>query len=119
LEAKRNLVRLFGLRDIAAGIATLSVDKQFGLWSRVAGDGFTVLTLLAALDAPPHQRSNAKMALLGAMGVTVLDLIAAKAVSEQSRSDDVPKDYSDRSGFPTGISAARNSAKEMRRASRA
>ena len=49
LYGKRSLLRLFGLREVMAGVLTLSVDKQVGLWSRVAGDALDIVTILPAL----------------------------------------------------------------------
>src|SRR3954454_5128320 len=46
MEGSEGLVRAYGAREIAAGMMTLSPDKTVGLWSRVAGDGLDILTLL-------------------------------------------------------------------------
>jgi hypothetical protein len=45
------LVRAYGAREIGSGILSLSVDRQTGLWSRVAGDGLDVATLMSAFRA--------------------------------------------------------------------
>ena len=43
LQGKEGVVRAYGAREITSGILSLSVDKQAGLWSRVAGDGWISL----------------------------------------------------------------------------
>src|SRR5690349_10617260 len=49
MEGQEGLVRAYGLREIAAGMLSLSVEKDVGLWSRVAGDGLDIATLAAGL----------------------------------------------------------------------
>jgi hypothetical protein len=113
LEGKSGLMRLFGARELSAGFATLSVDKKAGLYSRVAGDALDILTLVAALDAGAHPRprENTKLALLAVLGITALDIIAVRAVAaEEARGATAPRKYSDRSGFPNGLEAARKVA---------
>jgi len=41
-EGNEGVVRLFGAREIGSGVLTLSVEKNAGLWSRVAGDGLDI-----------------------------------------------------------------------------
>ncbi len=106
-------MRLFGGRELAAGFATLSVDKKAGLYSRVAGDALDILTLVTALDseAHPEEKDTARLALLAVIGVTLLDIVAARAVTvKQARSVTAPRKYDDRSGFPMGLEAARKIA---------
>jgi hypothetical protein len=111
MDGRENLVRAYGVREIGAGIATLSVDKQVGLWSRVAGDALDVLTLLPALSPQNPKRGNAALALTMVVGVTVLDIITAQATgARQRRKDGRWRDYSDRSGFPKGLPLARKAA---------
>src|SRR4051812_46266819 len=49
MEGHEGLVRAYGAREIASGILTLSTEQQLGLWSRVAGDGVDIATLLAGM----------------------------------------------------------------------
>ena len=110
LEGKGGLMRLFGARELAAGFATLSVDKKAGLYSRVAGDVLDILALVTAIteDSHPRQKDNAKLALLAVLGVTALDVIVARAITvEQARRAVAPRKYADRSGFPKGLEEAR------------
>jgi len=110
LDGKEGLMRLFGARELAAGFATLSVDKKGGLFSRVAGDALDILALITAIteDSHPRQKDNARLALLAVLGVTALDIVAARAVAtEEARSAVAPRKYADRTGFPKGLEAAR------------
>src|SRR6201989_2845382 len=64
LQGKESLVRAYGAREIAAGVLSLSADKQAGLWSRVAGDGADVATLVPGLRHDNPQRNNVAFALM-------------------------------------------------------
>lgn len=112
MRGKEPLVRAYGLREIFSGIMSLSVDKQAGLWSRVAGDGLDIAVLVSQLRAGNPRRGNVSLALLMVGGITLLDSMGAQDLATQ-RSARVGKRrlYSDRSGFPKGIEAARASAK--------
>ena len=113
LEGSETLIRAFGAREIGAGMATLSTEKKFGLWSRVVGDAMDLLTLATALDAPPRQRRNVKLALGAVAAITALDIIGARAVSAEQSRDRAPKDMRSRTGFPGGVAAARGGAKDF------
>lgn len=105
-------IRAFGAREIGAGVVTLSTEKKLGLWMRVAGDGMDTAALLAALPASNGRRGNVKLALFTVLGATALDLLAARRVSARSARAGVPRNYSDRSGFPLGLERARQSLQE-------
>jgi hypothetical protein len=109
LEGNEKLMRLFGARELGAGFATLSPDKRFGLWSRVAGDALDLLTLATAFDGRSslRQRDNARLAILAVLGVTALDVIAARAVSREEARPERWRDYSDRTGLPNGVKPGR------------
>ena len=111
MEGQENLVRAYGVREICAGMLTLSPDKKAGLWSRVAGDGLDMATLLAELRFSNPRYGNVMAALVMVGGITVLDYIAAQDVAAQHD----PKRgrrrlYTERSGFPKGLAAARGMA---------
>src|SRR5215213_2735411 len=63
MEGKEGFVRACGAREIASGMLSLSVDKEKGLWSRVAGDGLDIATLLNELRDSNPKRDNVAMAL--------------------------------------------------------
>ena len=112
MQGKERLVRAYGVREICAGMMTLSPDKKTGLYSRVAGDGLDIATLLAELRFDNPRHGNVLAALIMVGGVTALDYIAAQDVATQHD----PKrgrrrSYSDRSGFPKGLASAREAAR--------
>jgi hypothetical protein len=104
LYGQEAVVRAYGVREIGAGILTLSTEKDIGLWSRVAGDVLDAMTLLPATRRSNPQRANAGLGLTMVLGVLVLDVLAAQAVSaRRKRRPAALRDYSDRSGFPRGL----------------
>jgi hypothetical protein len=113
LRGHEGLVRFYGAREIAAGVASLSVDKQFGLWSRVAGDALDIATLMGAMRSDNPRRGNAGLALAMVAGITMLDLIAAKETTTVHARSGQPRDYKDRSGFPKGLASAKGAAKDF------
>ena len=113
MEGSENLIRAFGAREIASGMLTLSVDKKAGLYSRVAGDAVDLAVLSTAVRDDNPKRGNAALALAMVAGVTLLDVAAALGTRQQSRRDeDDIRDYSDRSGFPQGVDAARRDGQQ-------
>src|SRR5947208_2828592 len=98
MEGSEALVRAYGLREIGAGIMTLSPDKGIGLQSRVAGDALDIATLLPALRSDNPKRDNVAIALAMVVGVTLLDIVGAQGVrNSQRRSDRPRRTYRDRS----------------------
>ena len=115
MEGSEALVRAYGMREIGAGIMTLSPDKGLGLQSRVAGDALDIATLLAAMRGDNPKRDNVAIALAMVVGVTLLDIAGAKAVkTSQSRSARPRRTYRDRSGYPGGLDNARGAARDFR-----
>jgi len=113
MRGKENLVRAFGVREITSGIITLSVDKQAGLTSRIAGDALDIATLATAMRPDNHKRDNAALALLMVAGVTFLDIVATGAnTARHTRHSGQRRSYGDRSGFPKGLEAARGAARK-------
>nr|CAD6407948.1 cyclase dehydrase [Rhizobium sp. Q54] len=113
MEGSENLIRAFGVREIASGMLTLSLDKKAGLYSRVAGDALDLAVLSTALKDDNPKRGNAALAFAMVAGVTLLDVAAALGTRQQSKRDeDEAWDYSDRSGFPQGVDAARREARQ-------
>jgi hypothetical protein len=116
MEGKEDIIQAYGAREIGAGILTLSLDKEIGLWSRIAGDGLDIATLtIGGLRRNNPKRENVRLALWAVMGVTVLDIIAAPAVMvRHRRRQDGWRSYRDRSGFPQGLEKARGIAKDFK-----
>jgi hypothetical protein len=111
LQGKEGLVRAFGVREIGAGMLTLSTEKRAGLWSRVAGDGLDLVALAPGLDPRNPKKKNVALVIGLITLVTVLDIVSADAVSvRRRRNRGRRRDYRDRSGFPKGLQAARVAA---------
>ncbi|MBV8511626.1 MAG: hypothetical protein JO289_15830 [Xanthobacteraceae bacterium] len=115
LRGKEGLVRSYGAREIAAGVLSLSTEKQAGLWSRVAGDGLDAATLASGLRNDNPQRNNVAFALMMVLGIAALDIaVAQQTTARHTRSRSRPRLYADRSGFPKGLGAARAAARDYR-----
>jgi hypothetical protein len=114
MEGQEGLVRAYGAREISSGILSLSTEKHVGLWSRVAGDGLDIATLVAAMRPDNPKRDNVGLALAMVLGVTVLDLVGAQGVTKRhSRANGRRRQYRDRSGFPQGVQAAKGAARDF------
>ncbi len=111
MRGREGLVRAYGVREIGAGIMSLSPERHVGLWGRAAGDGLDIVTLAGAYRRGNPKRGNIGMALTMLIGVAVLDIVAAQAISARhTRSQEQWRNYRDRSGFPKGIVQARGAA---------
>ena len=110
MEGRETLVRAYGVREVAAGVTSLSPDKSVGLWSRVGGDMLDLVTLHGAYTHDNPKRGNVGMAMALVAGITLLDLATANSTTKvHSRSRrGPPRDYGDRSGWPQGLDAARS-----------
>src|SRR3954466_2942367 len=73
MEGQEDLVRAYGFREVASGVLSLSVEKKAGLWSRVAGDGLDIATLIGGLHEDNPKKSNVALALMMVAGITLLD----------------------------------------------
>lgn len=117
IEGQEVMVRSYGLREIGSGMMTLSIDKEVGLASRIAGDGLDIVTLGSALHSDNPKRDNVAIALVMVAGVTLLDLLAMGATTgRHMRHRGDIRDFSDRSGFPKGIPASHGLAREKAKA---
>ena len=115
MEGKEALVRAYGVREIGSGILSLSVDKKLGLWSRVAGDGVDLATVLSALRSDNPKRDNVVVGLALLLCITAVDVIDAQATTARhSRSVGGRRSYQDRSGFPRGVEASRGAARDFK-----
>ena len=115
MHGKENLVRAYGMREITSGFLTLSVDKQAGLASRIAGDALDIATLAPAMRPDNPKRENAALAFAVVAGITLLDIIATGASAvRHTRHRGQRRSYSDRSGFPKGVEAARKQLADLR-----
>lgn len=114
MEGSETLVRGFGLREIVSGIMSLSVDKNAGLWARVAGDGLDAAALVSGLTSDNPRKGNIALALLMVGGVAMLDYRAAQDTRPRRPLPRAQRRlYPNRSGFPKGLASARSRAKEL------
>ena len=102
LEKHETLVRAYGAREIATGVAILSShDAEPWIWGRVAGDAMDLATLAAASrQAEGRQRETLAMAVAAVVGVTALDMLCVSGMrNERGGRKTAVADYSVRSGF--------------------
>jgi uncharacterized membrane protein len=74
------LIRLFGLREIASGIAIFATGGRAAapLWSRVAGDALDLACLGAAYANPGNDTGRLTFATANVLAVTALDVLCAR-----------------------------------------
>jgi hypothetical protein len=114
MEGRETLVRAFGMREILAGIMSLSVDKNAGLWARVGGDGLDAAALLSGLTPNNPRKGNIALALLMVGGIAMLDYRAAQDTRPQRPPRNARRKlYPNRSGFPKGIESIRTAARQI------
>lgn len=81
MENHPKLLRVFGLREIGAGVGLLSRSRLAPwLWARVAGDALDLAMLSSALVAGTKRR-NAGIATGAVAGVAALDIITGRRLS--------------------------------------
>jgi hypothetical protein len=98
-----NMIRAFGVREIATGVGLLMAAKRGPwLWGRVAGDALDIAAV----------RNPAAIAALA--GVTALDVAAASALTREENRPREIFDYSSRSGFSRPIDQVRGLARMKR-----
>ncbi len=116
LEHRHNLIRAYGVREVATGMAILTThDPTPWIWARVAGDVLDIATVLSASRGDETQKSNTILALVGLAGVTAIDVACAMGLSaEKGGRTTATADYGGRSGFPQGAQAARGAAGEFK-----
>ncbi|HEX8096491.1 MAG TPA: hypothetical protein VF507_00585, partial [Pyrinomonadaceae bacterium] len=74
------LIRLFGLREIASGVAIFAQGRRpaAAVWSRVAGDALDLACLGAAFASPDSDKGRLAFATANVLTVTALDVICAQ-----------------------------------------
>ena len=115
LVGREGLVRAYGAREIATGVAILnSHDPTPWIWGRVAGDALDLATLSTAGGGGGREGRNAIIAMAVVAGVTAVDVICASGLkAEKGGRSTAVADYSDRSGFPESARAMRGAAKDF------
>ena len=101
MQGSENLLRAYGLREIATGIGVLAADDPTPwIWGRVGGDALDLATLGAAMRGANPRQGNLGVAIAAVVGVTVLDLFCAGWLSSGNAPSTTPvRDYSDRHGI--------------------
>lgn len=106
LARRADVVRAYGLRELATGAALLSTrDPRPWMWARVAGDALDLASLAAGV---PRRPAGAALAITAVAGVAALDLACAQALSAPPKQ--AGADYRDRSGFPLPVAEMRGAA---------
>jgi uncharacterized membrane protein len=81
-ERRAGTIRLFGVREIASGIAIFAQKNPAqAVWSRVAGDALDLASLGLACTSPDAKRGRITFATANVLAVTALDVITAKQLS--------------------------------------
>ena len=81
-NAHTGLIRLYGARELAAGIGIFAQQKPTeSVWARVAGDALDLTTLGIAFSSPNAKRGRMAFATANVLAVTALDLICAKQLT--------------------------------------
>jgi len=79
-------VRAFGWREIAAGVGLLATSRTLPwLLARVAGDALDLAPLGPTLSSRNPKQGRGIAATAAVAGVTALDMIAARRVSQRKR----------------------------------
>ena len=80
---RTRVLRLFGLRELAAGIGILTQPRYlpFWLWARVAGDAMDLTALGIAATSDNHKQENVVASIGAVAGVTALDIYAAQKLT--------------------------------------
>lgn len=81
MQGSEGLVQLYGLREIASGVAILSTESATSVWSRVAGDALDLGTLGMHLGEDNDKQTNVAAAVAMVGGVTLLDAACAASLS--------------------------------------
>lgn len=85
-EDRAGLMRLYGGREVAHGLAILAErTPATGVWSRVGGDVLDLATLGIAAARDPSARRNRLAVAMGLVaGVLVADALVARRLSRES-----------------------------------
>jgi len=111
-----SIVRGYGAREIATGVAILASHyPKPWIWTRVVGDVADIATVAAGVQQDKQSRGRSTLALASLAAVTLMDLACASGLNREKGSRQTAiRDYSGRSGFPHGLSAARGKARNFK-----
>jgi uncharacterized membrane protein len=81
----RKVLRMYGVRELAAGFGILSKNNPSGwLWARVGGDLLDLSSLGKAMVSDNAERGRVGAATAAVAGITALDLYCAQRLSAES-----------------------------------
>ena len=110
MEGHEQIVRAYGVREIATGIGILSSTHPVPwIWGRVGGDALDIATLATGLQQDNPKKENVELALVAVAGITALDVVCGASLARHSLARHAsPKlrgrrpaiDYHRRTGFP-------------------
>ena len=119
LDGRENLVRAYGLREIATGVGLLaSRDPEPWMWGRVAGDALDLATLASARGDEGSDRRASAIGMLAVAQVAAIDIACATALARRREGEQQAERiraalrYEDRSGFPQAVGRMRGAAKD-------
>jgi len=81
-ENHPTLMRIFGVREIAAGAMILSGTRTVGCWSRVAGDALDLACLGKTIATPGSDKARAIFSTANVAAVTALDAATAWSLTQ-------------------------------------
>ncbi len=86
------LLRIYGIRELAAGVGILMQPRQPGwMWARVAGDALDLASLGSAMTDEDADRTKIAAATAAVLGVTVLDVLCVQKLSSTAGEQTTPK----------------------------
>jgi len=81
----RGLLRVYGVRELAAGFAIVSRPKPtYWMWNRVLGDMIDLASLGRAMRSPRNNRGKLAAATLAVLGVTALDIVCSIQLTRET-----------------------------------
>ncbi len=115
MKGHEGLVRAYGAREVATGIAILaSHDPTPWIWGRVGGDILDLATLATGLEAGNPKRDNVALAAVLVAGVTAIDVVCVQGLSVDKRlAPPGTTERPARSGFPRSPQAMRGAASDF------
>ncbi|MGK2284649.1 hypothetical protein [Pedomonas sp. V897] len=85
---KHELVKSFGIREIANGVGLLSTPRPARwMWTRVIGDATDLAALMPALQVENPRRRWATYAFAGVLALTVADILCARQLARPASGD--------------------------------
>ena len=123
MEGHEQIMRAYGVREIATGIGILSSTHPLPwIWGRVGGDALDIATLATGLQQDNPKQENVELALVAVAGITALDVVCGASLARQSLARHAsPKrrgrrpaiDYHRRTGFPKPPEQMRGAARDF------